>query len=122
MRTYVRMVIICLLIPRFELLTAIGGREELLRSPLALAPEPDREQVVGEVSGSAEAHGVHAGMRLGEALARCPDLQLVPADPTSAESAWEGVLRALEAIGAAVESARPGEAFFDGAALRRLYG
>jgi protein ImuB len=114
--------IVCLLIPRFELLTAVGGRQELLRRPLALAPEPDREQVVGEVSGSAEACGVHSGMRLGEALARCPDLELVAADPKRAAARGEGLLRALEGIGAAVESARPGEAYFDAACLRRLYG
>jgi protein ImuB len=114
--------ITCLLIPRFELLTAIGEREELLRRPLALAPEPDREQVVGEVSGSAEACGVHSGMRLGEALARCPELELVAADPNRAVARWEKVLHALEEIGAAVESPRPGEAYFDAAGLRRLYG
>jgi nucleotidyltransferase/DNA polymerase involved in DNA repair len=114
--------IVCLLIPRFELLTAVREREELLRRPLALAPEPDREQVVGEVSGSAEACGVHSGMRLGEALARCPELELIAADPNRAVARWEEVLRALEGMGAAVESPRPGEAYFDAAGLRRLYG
>jgi protein ImuB len=118
--------IVCLLIPRFELLTAMGGLEggtkELLRRPLALAPEPDREQVVGEVSGSAEACGVHPGQQLGEALARCPELELVAADPNRAAVRWEEVLRALEGIGAGVESVRPGEAYFDAAGLRRLYG
>jgi protein ImuB len=110
------------LIPRFELATAIGSRKELIRDPVALAPEPDREQVVGEVSGAAEAVGVHAGMRLGEALARCPALRLVPADPDGAAVAWESVLAALEAIGAAVEAVRPGEAAFEAAGLLRLYG
>jgi protein ImuB len=108
--------------PRFELMTAVAGREELLRFPVALAPEPDREQVVGEVSGAAESFGVHAGMRLGEALARCPDLRLVAADPEHAVTAWESVVGALEAIGAAVESARSGEAFFEAKVLERLYG
>ena len=50
--------------PRFELLTAVVGASELLRFPLALAPEADREQVVGEVSGPAESFGVRsAGLR-----------------------------------------------------------
>lgn len=114
--------ILCLLIPRFELLTAVGGRRELLRSALALAPQPDREQVVGEVSGAAEAHGIHPGMRLGDALARCPELRLVTADPDRSITAWEEVLGRLEAIGAAVESSRPGEAYFETAGLKRLYG
>jgi protein ImuB len=78
--------------------------------------------VVGETSGPAEAFGVRAGMRLGEALARCPDLTLVPPDPERAEAVWEEALRRLEAIGAAVEPGRPGEAFFEAAGLRGLWG
>src|SRR5438093_12376956 len=104
--------VVCILMPRFELLRAVGERKELLRGAVALSPEPDREQVVGEVSGAAEAVGVHAGMRLGEALARCPDLRLVAADPDGAASSWEAVLGRLEAIGAAVESRHVGEAYF----------
>jgi protein ImuB len=114
--------VVCILIPRFELSTAVGTRKELLRAPVALAPEADREQVVGEVSGAAEAVGLHAGMRLGEALARCPALRLVTPDPESAAVAWESALAALEGIGAAVEPVRPGEASFEAGGLRRLYG
>jgi protein ImuB len=113
--------VVCILVPRFELLAAVSD-VALLTRPVALAPEPDREQVVGEVSGAAEAHGIHAGMRLGEALARCPDLLLVAADPERAAGAWEAVLAALERAGAAVEPARPGEAYFEADGLRRLYG
>jgi protein ImuB len=114
--------ILCLLIPRFELLTAVGGRGELLKGAVALAPQPDRAQVVGEVSGAAEACGVHPGMRLGEALARCPELRLVASDPDRAGTEWESVLGRLEGIGAVVESRRPGEAYFETSGLRRLYG
>ncbi len=74
------------------------------------------------VSGAAEAFGIRAGMRLGEALARCPELILVPADPVRAEAAWEKLLRRLEGIGAAVESERAGEAFFEADGLRGLWG
>src|SRR5947207_14710847 len=112
----------CVLIPRFALLATLGGRRPLLSQPLALAPEPGGPQVIGEASGAAEAFGVRAGMRLGEALARCPELGLVPPDPERAEGAWEEALRRLEGIGAAVEPGRPGEAFFAAAGLRGLYG
>src|SRR5919197_1967609 len=122
MRTYVRFMVVCVLISRFELSTAVGARKELLRAPVALAPEADREQVVGEVSGAAEALGVHAGMRLSEALARSPDLRLVAADPERAATTWGAVCGALEGIGAAVESRRTGEAYFEVDGLRRLYG
>ena len=92
--------IACALIPRFALLATLEGRRELLFRPLALAPEPGGPQVIGEVSGPAEAFGIRAGMRLGEALARYPALTLVPPDPERAESAWERALRQLEGIGA----------------------
>jgi protein ImuB len=112
----------CVLVPRFSLLSVAGDREELLRRPTALAPEPGGVQVLGEVSGGAEAHGVRAGMALGEALARCPDLALIPPDPERAAELWGKTLRELEGIGAAVESERAGEAFFRADGLRGLHG
>ena len=89
---------------------------------MALAPEPGGEQRVGEVSPAAEAFGVHAGMRLGEALSRCQQLALVPPDPVGVADAWEATLVALEGIGAAVEPARAGLACFAVDGLLRLHG
>jgi protein ImuB len=114
--------IVCVLIPRLALLASVGERRELLRRPIALAPEPGGPQVIGEPSGPAEAFGIHRGMRLGEALARCPELALVAPDGQRAEASWEGTQRRLEEIGAAIETARPGEAFFEGDGLRGLCG
>jgi protein ImuB len=114
--------VVCVLLPRFELAVAAGARTGLLQEPAALAPEPGREQLVGEVSAPAEAFGIHPGMRMGEALARCPRLALVPPDPVGVADAWERVLRRLEATGALVEPGRPGLACFDAAGLRRLHG
>ena len=45
-------VIVCILLPRFALTTAAGGRAALATGPVALAPEPGREQFIGEVSAS----------------------------------------------------------------------
>src|SRR3984893_15172248 len=101
MRTYVRMVV-CVYLPRFELVIAAGGPEALAGGVLALAPAPGSEARVGEVSGAAEARGVARGMALGEALARCPDLTLVPADPVGVAEAWEAAVAGLESIGAGV--------------------
>src|SRR5271155_1726412 len=89
-----------------------GGRWRSPRRPLRL----------GEVSGAAEACGVRAGMALGEGLARCPDLVLVPPNPLAVAETWEAVMRSLEGIGAALEPARPGLAYFDARGLCRLYG
>ena len=121
-RTYVRIVIACVLIPRLALTTAVGERRELLQAPTALAPEPGAVQQVGEVSPAAEAYGVHPGMRLGEALSRCPQLTLVPPDPAGVADHWERLLVRLESIGAAVEPERPGVACFDARGLLRLHG
>ena len=115
-------VIVCVLLPRFELVVAAGGREALLGEPAALAPEPGREQVVGEVSLAAEAFGVRRGMRLGEALARCGRLALVPPDPVGVADAWDAALERLEGMGAAVEPGRPGLACFAADGLLRLHG
>src|SRR5215469_2287322 len=121
MRTYVRMVV-CFHVPRFELVLAAGGAGALAGRALAIAPLPGCEQCVGEVSGAAEARGVSRGMVLGEALARCPDLVLLPPDPVAVAEAWESTICALESIGAAVEPARPGLAYFEAGGLRGLHG
>src|SRR5580658_3737943 len=126
MRTYVRMVV-CVHLPRFELVLAAGGAEALAGRALAVAPllgagSPCSGGRVGEVSGAAEACGVARGMVLGEALARCPDLILLPGDPAEVEEASEATLRALESIGAAVEPSRPGLAYFETDGLRGLHG
>ena len=114
--------IVCVLVPRFALSVAAGGRAALAEGPAALAPEPGREQFVGEASPAAEACGVRAGLRLGEALARCPELRLVAPDPMGVADAWDAVVQRLEGIGAAVESERPGQAYFASRGLRRLHG
>ena len=114
--------VICVLYPRFELLAALGDRRALLSEPAALAPEAGREQVVGEVSAPAEAFGVVRGMRLGEAMSRCPALRLVPPDPEGVRSLWNAVLDRLEGIGAELESDHAGAAFFMAGGLEGIHG
>jgi protein ImuB len=114
--------IVCVLLPRFALTVAAGGRAELARGPVALAPEPGREPLIGEASAAAEAYGVKAGLRLGEALARCPTLRLVAPDPAGVADEWDRLLTALEGIGAAVESEHAGVACFDASGLLKLHG
>ena len=111
----------CVLIPRFELVVAAGGAAELAGRAVAIAPQ-GAGATIGEVSGAAQAFGVRSGMALGEALARCPDLELLSADPIAVVGAWERTLRTLEGIGAGVESQRPGLACFSLDGLRRLHG
>ena len=75
----------CLVIPGFTLRAALRSRPRLAVVPAALAPEAGREPLVGPVTAAAEAAGVTAGMRLGEALATCPELVLVEQDPAAVE-------------------------------------
>src|SRR6266545_1590917 len=114
--------IACIVIPGFELRAALRERPRLQVEPAALAPEPGSEALLGPVTASAEAAGVRPGMRLGEALATCPSLQLVDPDPAAAEEAWEQIVRRLEDAGIAVDPAAPGCAYFETRGVERLYG
>src|SRR4051812_9932703 len=114
--------VICVLFSRFALVAALDGRRELMGEPVGLAPEAGRRQVVGEVSPAAEAFGVVPGMRVGEALARCPELRLVPPNPDGVRTLWRRALDRLERIGAACESDREGEAFFEADGLCGIHG
>ncbi|MGI8974361.1 MAG: hypothetical protein ACR2HI_09325 [Gaiella sp.] len=114
--------IACLLIPGFELRAALRSRPRLALVPAALAPEPGREPLGGSVTAAAEAAGVKPGMRLGEALATCPELVLIESDPAAVEREWEEVLRRLEDAGIAVEPVEPGVIHFETTGVERLYG
>jgi len=114
--------IACLSIPGFELRAALRKSPALALRPAALAPAETGEPRLGAVNAAAEALGVQGGMRLGEALATCPQLELVERDPAAAEEAWEEILRRLEDAGFAVESAAAGCAFFETRGVERLYG
>jgi nucleotidyltransferase/DNA polymerase involved in DNA repair len=114
--------IACLSIPGFELKAALRARPSLELRPAALAPEPGGEPLIGPVTAAAEAAGVRPQMRLGEALATCPQLVLVDPDPAAAEQAWEELVRSLEDAGFAVDPAALGVAYFETRGVERLYG
>jgi protein ImuB len=114
--------IACLLIPGFELRAAIRSRPGLELEPAALGPSPGTEPLLGSVTRAAEVVGVQAGMRLGEALATCPELVLVDPDPAAVEREWEGVLRRLEDVGLSVDPIEPGVVVFETQGVERLYG
>src|SRR5438034_1660431 len=120
-RTYVPM-IACLLIPGFELRAALRKQPRLALLPTALSPVAGTEPLLGPVTAAAERLGVRPGMRLGEALATCPELVLVEQDPAAAEQAWEEILRALEDTGFAVDPAGVGCVYFETRGVERLYG
>ncbi len=109
----------CVLIPGFELRAALRARPSLALRPAALAPA---EPLIGSVTAAADAQGVKPGMRMGEALATCPELVLVEQDPSAAEQAWEEILRRLEDAGFEVDSGDLGCVYFETRGVERLYG
>ena len=67
--------IVCVLLPRFELAVAAGGLQALVGRAVAIAPDmgaPVGRAGIGEVSGAAQAVGLRPGMGLGEALNQVP--------------------------------------------------
>jgi nucleotidyltransferase/DNA polymerase involved in DNA repair len=114
--------IACLSIPGYELRAALRKRPSLALEPAALAPPEGEEPLIGPVTAEAYEAGVRPGMRMGEALATCPRLVLVEADPAGAKQAWDEIVRRLEDTGFAVESAQLGTAYFDTRGVERLYG
>jgi protein ImuB len=114
--------IACLSIPGFELRAALRKTPALTVRPVALAPPETGEPRIGPITAAAEALGVQPGMRLGEALAMCPQLELVERDPAAAAEEWEGILRRLENAGFAVDSSETGCVFFETRGVERLYG
>ena len=73
--------IVAIALPRFPLLVAMLANGIALDTPAALAPRPGAAQLVGMCTRTADIHGVRPGLRVGEAIARCPDLVLDPAGP-----------------------------------------
>ncbi|HSP71078.1 MAG TPA: DNA polymerase Y family protein [Gaiellaceae bacterium] len=114
--------IACVVVTGFELRAALRSRPGLALRPAALGPVPGSEPLVGPVTAAAKAAGVRPGMRLGEALATCPELVLVEQDPAAAEQAWEQILQRLEDSGFAVEPVEPGCVYFETKGVERLYG
>src|SRR4051812_25854426 len=112
----------CIVIPGFDLRVALRARPGLALRPAALAPLPGTEPLLGSTTAAAEAAGARPGMRLGGALATCPELVLVDHDPAAVEEEWEGIVRRLEDAGVAVEPVEPGCLYFETRGVERLYG
>jgi protein ImuB len=118
----IRSVIVAIVIPRFPLLIALLAARRPIDAPVALGPQPGDPQLVGLCTAAAEAEGVAPGLRVGEALARCPSLELVTPDPDGVARAGEEAAQRLEAMGAAIEPLEAGAWCFASDGLERLYG
>jgi len=114
--------IVTALAPLFPLRIAVLEARVAWDDPIALGPAPGDAQVVGQCTPAAWAQGVRPGLRVGEALARCPGLDLVVPDPDAVRTASERVTGRLEDIGAAVQSDGDGMWAFHADGLLRMHG
>jgi protein ImuB len=78
--------------------------------------------VVFACSAAARADGVKRGLRMREAQARCPQLEVVPYDPVLDARAFEPVLAAVEEITPGVQPVRPGTCVLRARGPARYYG
>lgn len=115
-------------IPDLELRAAAKAAGEAWTGEVAMALDPDGHRQAsgrrrtGQVNAAARYRGVRPGMVLGQAVDLCPELRPLRPDPVMAGRMWEGTLRSLEGIGAAVESSEIGQAWFDPDGLMHLHG
>ena len=114
--------IACLSITSFQLRVALRPRPDLSGLPVALAPAPGSPELIEAITVAAEKSGLRAGMRLGEALATCPELVLLEQDPAGVAEAWEVILRQLEEAGFEIEPLEPGFVLFDTTPVEPLAG
>jgi protein ImuB len=114
--------IACIAIPAFALRAVLRRRPELAGEQVALAPAAGEQPLIGPVNATAEQAGARPGMRLSEALATCPLLQLAEQDPAAVEEEWERILRRLEGVGFAVEPVEAGCAYVETRGVERLAG
>src|SRR5215218_5665102 len=73
-------------------------------------------------SAAARAEGVRPSLRRREAQSRCPELELLAADPARDARAFEPVLAAIERLTPWVEVLQPGECAFPARGAARYHG
>ena len=66
--------VIAVILPDLALRAALKEAQDRLGEAIALAPQHDSIQVIGDVSEPARRLGVRPGMGLGEAIDICPSL------------------------------------------------
>ena len=98
-----------LLLPCFRLQSALRFAPTPLQAkPLALLHSQNGRSVILETSDQAVQQGVCKGMSPAQALARCPDLNILPACPDSEQNTQEALLQVAWKLSPKVESPHPG--------------
>jgi protein ImuB len=98
-----------LLLPCFRLQSALRFAPTPLQAkPLALLHSQNGRSVILESSEQALQQGVCKGISPAQALARCPDLNILPACPDSEQNTQEALLQVAWKLSPKVESPHPG--------------
>ena len=114
------MPIACIAITHLALKCELLRQPELRGKAALIAGHADDKRVV--LARSPEARAVSAGMPLEQAMAVCPQAQIVEGDLQAYRDAWERVLGGLEQRSPIVEDAELGIAYVDLRGLEAMYG
>lgn len=119
--------LLALRIPRPHLLAALhaaaaAGTAPAPGVPVAVESIEGRDGTIGDVDARAATHGVTPGMRVAEALVRCPTLRLLSHDPHGVRALDEHLVDAIEAKGLDLETIHSGCHLVDPTPALRLYG
>ena len=114
------MPIACVHIDHFLLQVELLRQPHLRGTPLLIIDRSGPKKTV--LDQSPNARDIHPGMRLDQALARCPQAKIFEADQSAYRSAWDRILDSLEQRSPIVEDADFGLAYIDLHGLDRLHG
>ena len=90
--------------------------------PFAVESLDGREGTIGDADSRAATHGVRSGMRIAEALVRCPALRLLSCDPEGVRALDAHLIASVEAKGLDLEAIGNGCHLVDPAPALRLHG
>ncbi len=96
-----------LLTPNYRLAAAFRYREEFWSRPVAMVDSDGSETVVVELTSAAAKSGVEVGMTPPQAMARCPELQILSRTPAAERTLSETLLGIACGASAYVEATAP---------------
>jgi protein ImuB len=97
-----------LLAPEFRLQATLRHTPNRVEQPVALLEMQGTKPRVCEMTAAARRRLVHRGMTPTQALARCPDLQLINGNAGHERSAQDAMLQVAETLSPFLESTGPG--------------
>jgi protein ImuB len=113
--------VVCALIPRFELCLLAKERPTLWDDPLAVADFALRPPRIRAVTPAAERLGVQVGQLCSQVRARCPEVSFVAPDDALSSREKRAILLALAELSPLLDSGAPGVFFLGLTGLEKLY-